>query len=244
MFMPACGSGSGSAFVFEITIENISTIESFSAADGTPTVVAFSPGIFLVHQTMAPVFTPGEANRQNGLEEFAEDANLSPLLETLGFQEGLSLIGFFDSSVALVPNPENPEEMIPPATPIQTPLVPGEKYRFLLSASGSQSKASILLQYLQSNDVFISTPPDGIELFDAAGSPRSGDITSLFSYFDAGTEVNASPGLGENQTIRQVEPNTGPDEGGLVRALDDGFAYPSIPGSIRVIITPVGEFDN
>ncbi len=244
LMLPGCGSGSSSAFVFEITIENISTMETFTAADGTPSVVAFSSGVFAVHKTMAPIFTLGEVARQNGLEAFAEDADLSTLLQTLGFQEGLSLIGFFDSSVALVPNPENPDELIPPASPVQTPLVPGEKYRFLLSASSDESKASILLQFLQSNDVFISTPPDGIPLFDAPGVPRSGDITGLFSYYDAGTEVNEAPGLGENQTVRQAEPNTGADEGGVVRTLDDGFTYPSLPASIRVIITPVGEFDN
>ena len=82
--------------------------------------------------------------------------------------------------------------------------------------------------FAQSNDVFLSTGPDGLALFDDDGAPLEGDISALLGLWDAGTEVNEAPGAGPNQAPRQAGPNTGPDEGGVVRIAElqsKGYMY-------------------
>ncbi|MFV1980977.1 MAG: spondin domain-containing protein, partial [Rhodothermia bacterium] len=65
------------------------------------------------------------------------------------------------------------------------------------------------------------------------------DITDRLMIWDAGTEVNEAPGVGPNQAPRQSGPNTGPDEGGIVQLVDDGFMYPPAADFARVSIMPL-----
>lgn len=92
--------------------------------------------------------------------------------------------------------------------------------------------------FAQSNDLFIAPDPKGIALFDQAGQPISAISTSEFKLWDAGTEVNQSPGVGPDQAPRQSKPNTGAVEHGIVRLVNDGFTYPDLAKVIRVTITP------
>ena len=67
----------------------------------------------------------------------------------------------------------------------------------------------------------------------------SGDITSQYILWDAGTEVNEEPGFGPNQAPRQSAPNTGVDENGVVTPVNDGkYVYPKVSDVIKVTITP------
>ena len=78
-----------------------------------------------------------------------------------------------------------------------------------------------------------------IALFDSKGEPVSGDVTSSFTLYDAGTEVDEEPGVGPTQAPRQKAPNTGADEHGVVhRPVKDAF-YARTPQLFRVTITPV-----
>ena len=90
--------------------------------------------------------------------------------------------------------------------------------------------------YGQSNDLFYA-PERAIDLFDAKGNPVSGDVTDKFLLWDAGTEVNQAPGLGADQGPRQKAPNTGADENGVVRLVNDGFTYPNTKDVLKVTIT-------
>ena len=56
--------------------------------------------------------------------------------------------------------------------------------------------------------------------------------------WDLGTEVNETPGFGPNQPLRQSGANTGPDEGGVIREVDDGFRYPATSEFLRVTVSP------
>jgi hypothetical protein len=96
--------------------------------------------------------------------------------------------------------------------------------------------------FVQSNDLFFAFPPEGLALFDADGTPRTGDVTSELHLYDAGTEVNEQPGVGVNQAPRQSGPDTGPEENGVVQAISEGtagvsgFAYPATTDVIRTTL--------
>jgi hypothetical protein len=57
--------------------------------------------------------------------------------------------------------------------------------------------------------------------------------------WDAGTEQNEIPGIGPDQAPWQAGPNTGAAEGGTVRQVNDGYAYPEVDQIIRVTLTPM-----
>ena len=68
----------------------------------------------------------------------------------------------------------------------------------------------------------------------------SGDVTDQIMLWDAGTEENQEPGVGNNQVQRQSAPNTGPaDPDKTVRLVNDSFTYPPVNGVIRVTINPL-----
>ena len=223
----SCSSNSGSATVFEVRIENLSTGPIGTASNGAPVFAFLAPGIFLVHTSSAPAYSVGEALPANGFEAYAEDSDIGPLLDALRFVDDISLIGFFDDL-------GDGEAGF---------LGPQQSFRFVISASDTSDKLSVFLKYLESNDVFLGTSTEGIALFDAGGNPISGDITASFALYDAGTEVNEEPAVGPNQPLRQPELNTGPPEGGLVRPVDDGFAYPGVGATFRITITPIADVD-
>ena len=73
--------------------------------------------------------------------------------------------------------------------------------------------------------------------FDKDGNPLAGDITEKLLLWDAGTEVNQAPGVGDEQAPRQKMPETGKAENGVVRLVNDGFVYPNTKDVLRVTIT-------
>lgn len=112
---------------------------------------------------------------------------------------------------------------------------PGESYSFMFHA-GKGHKLSFATMYVQSNDLFFAPSAEGIDLYDDSGNPVSGDITSMVSLWDAGTEVNEAPGEGANQAPRQEAANTGDDENGTVQMIadvNDGFDYPLVSDVAR-----------
>jgi hypothetical protein len=88
----------------------------------------------------------------------------------------------------------------------------------------------------QSNDWFYAPEPGGIPLFNH-GQPLSGDITSKFLLWDAGTEVNEEPGVGPNQAPHQKAPNTGADERGKVHKAKETKFFTKTGELFRVTIT-------
>jgi hypothetical protein len=92
----------------------------------------------------------------------------------------------------------------------------------------------------QSNDLFYSNGCP-IALFDASGEPKSGEMTSQLSLWDAGTEVNEEPGLGPNQGPRQKTPDAGIAERQGVARVRDQYRYPRTGEVLRMTIIPAGD---
>lgn len=221
-----CGDDSTPLTVFELKIENVSTADTLIASDGTSVRILFSPAVWTVHDLPPPIFTLGAAERGNGLEQFAEDADSSILLETLRNP---------DSNTSLVGLAQTTDGE-------QRALAPGDSYTFQVAAERGK-RFSLVSGFLQGNDLFVGLNDAGIPLFNSEGVPLSGDITSEFFLYDTGTELNQEPGLGPDQVLRQAEPGAGTPENGAVAHVNDGFFYPSVGSMIRVTITPTQEVE-
>jgi hypothetical protein len=223
-FACACSSEDNTGTVFQVDVENISTLSSFANPDGSPMPIVLSAAVWAAAGEQSPIFTVG-APASSALQSFAEDGDPGPLADALTLTDGVALAGLANETVNH-----------------QSLLGPGEKYSFLI-ASPRGDRLSLAMAYLQANDLFVSTPDVGASLFDEAGNPRSGDITAEFALYDAGTEVNQVPGVGADQVARQLQPNTGASEQGVVQPVNDGFTYPAIGSVLRVTITPTQEVD-
>ncbi|MEE9371689.1 MAG: spondin domain-containing protein [Saprospiraceae bacterium] len=117
-------------------------------------------------------------------------------------------------------------------------IMPGTSESISFNA-GKGHNLSFATMYVQSNDVFFGAGENGIALYDANGNATTGNVTSMISLWDAGTEVNEAPGEGMNQAPRQSGPNTGETENSPVRLLsmvNDGFTYPEASELIEVNI--------
>lgn len=126
------------------------------------------------------------------------------------------------------------------------PAFPESGYEFTVNAEPGDA-LHFATMFVQSNDLFFAPDETGIALYDADGNPVSGDVTDQVLLWDAGTEVNEEPGVGENQAPRQAGPDTGETEIAPVQdiaAVDDGFTYPATSDAISVTVTAgdMGDF--
>lgn len=174
--------------------------------DGKTTSAPTAPGAFAVLTGDAVFFQNGKSAVGTALETLAEDGNPEPLVALLTKQAGVKQAG-----------------LILPGQPVTVTAEPGDRIAF----------ASM---FVQSNDLFYAPNPRGIGFFNAEGVPAHGELTSEVALWDAGTETNEAPGIGANQAPRQPKSNTGPDEGGAVGEVDDGFSYPAVSQVIRIEI--------
>nr|WP_281721376.1 spondin domain-containing protein [Nitrosomonas nitrosa] len=215
-FAFAAGPNSHTAVAFAAGADGESKIsvliESVSAAD---TLKLRDGRAISAHISpgMYVVLSDGSAAFEPGkpasqaLEQQAEDGNPRELVAMLKMRPGVRVVGTFM-----------------PGEPFTVTVRPGDRLVFTS-------------MFVQSNDLFYTPHPQGIALFDGAGRPVTGDLTGVIQLWDAGTEVNEAPGLGPNQAPRQIGPNTGPTEGGIVRPVNDGFSYPATREVIRVTFT-------
>ncbi|MFK5974458.1 MAG: spondin domain-containing protein [Flavobacteriaceae bacterium] len=121
-------------------------------------------------------------------------------------------------------------------------IMPGDSESITFNA-GKGHLLSFATMYVQSNDLFYAPLENGIPLYDEDGAPLSGDITSSIYLWDAGTEVNEEPGVGENQPPRQAAANTGMNENGMVALIGDiadGYTYPTVSEAIKVSLAHDG----
>lgn len=206
---------------FTVRIENISSADGQTAADGNRWPFALSPGMFVLNQKN-PLFTEGKAAKTNGLEAQAEDGNPAGLVSSLDkMHHASALHGVFNTPVgAMGPGP----------------IGPGAAYEFSFSAT-PKMKLYMALMFGQSNDLFYAPDADGIALFDADGNPLNGDVTEKLVLWDAGTEVNEEEGVGPNQAPRQKTANTGAAENGVVRRAKDVRFYGKNAELFRVTLT-------
>ncbi len=195
-----------------------------SVADETGLSTPLSPGVWVVHSGGEPLYTAGEADRGDGLENLAEDADPSSLASSLNGAADVNDFGVFDT---------------PDEASSAGPILPGHSYTFTISAMPGD-RLSLATMFGQSNDLFYGFAPGGLPLFNA-GVAVNGDVTSSLSLWDAGTEVNEIPGFGPNQAPRQSAPGAGTAEDGVVQHVDDAFTYPSTESVIQVTVMPVGS---
>ncbi len=118
------------------------------------------------------------------------------------------------------------------------PALPGSGYTFDVYAMPGD-RLSFATMFVQSNDLVIATPPEGIALYDG-DEPVSGDVTDQIGVWDAGTEIDQPLGGGADQAPRQAGPNTGaPDEIGTVRRVVPGEReIDPIDQIVTVTVTP------
>ncbi len=224
LFLVSCGGSSKDATVFEITFKNTSKSPTFTAQNGARVTVAYSAMIGVVHTANSPIYRLNQSASE-GLEQLAENGNPSTFISELNVLENVEVVGIANQS----------------NTSSSGLLGPEESFTLLISASDTSSNLSLASSFVQANDIIIATPENGVPLFNADGSPISGNISGQMGYYDIGTEFNEAPGIGSTQVLRQGpapegEVSQGRKEGGVVTVLNDGFIYPSAASTIQVSI--------
>jgi hypothetical protein len=210
---------------FKVRIENISSADGFTASNGMKWPFAISPGAYSIHRGSGnPLFRVGTYAGNTGLEAQAEDGNPEMLVAVASNHAGVVTNGTFKLPVGA-------------STP--GPVTPGTAFEFEVMATPG-AHLFITFMFGQSNDLFFGNE-NGLELFDKTGKPLSGDVTSQFGLWDAGTEVNEELGIGPNQAPRQKQANTGVTERKKVGPVKDGFTYPNTADVLRITVTPVSD---
>jgi hypothetical protein len=209
---------------FRVRVENTGPV-TFEASNGQEYTVVVSPGAYAVHAQGRPMFTSGEEERNNGIEEIAEDGSPGRLVDSLADVPIVADSGVFTTPVGA----DGPG-----------PLMPGNAYEFEVTAGGLARYLSLATMYVPSNDLFVAPASDGgLLLFD--DGPISGDVTDRFVIWDAGTEINEEPGAGDNQIQNQPAANVGLTERGTVVPIAEvnGYDYPAVDEFLSVSVTPI-----
>jgi len=209
------------ATLFKLRIENVSTDNLLMSRTGGSAPAGLSPGLVVIYKGRAnALFTIGEMASGKPLERLAEDGNPAALADAARKMGGMS-VQVFNTPVGK----DQPG-----------PIGPGGAYEVTFAANPGE-RLLVAQMFGQSNDLFYSTDPKGIDLFDQNGKAIEGDITNDIQLWDAGTEVNQDPGFGPDQAPRQKAPNTGADENGKIGKVNDGFTYPETSQVLKVTIT-------
>lgn len=224
-FTVAVTEHKGEPVRFTVRVENVSNPEGMTASNGEKVPFALSPGMFVLSEKKAPLFSEGKPARKNGLEMQAEDGDPAGLVASLvAMHHSSNLHGVFN---------------MPTGATAAGPIRPGNSFEFTVVARRGM-KLFITQMFGQSNDWFYAPAATGIALFDAAGNPVNGDITEQFILWDAGTEKDEEIGIGSNQGPRQKGPNTGDDEHGVVHRVQDARWQGKNAEFFRITVTPEG----
>jgi hypothetical protein len=220
----AMAQGAPNTTRFTLRVENISQGEALRLSTGKTAPFVSAPTFWVLHTDAAnPIFTGGQPEQGNGLEQLAETGNPEGLVKYVSSVSGVGAVG---------------ANARPIGATSDGPLTPGQAYEFEISASPGQS-LSLAWMFGQSNDLFYSNDRP-IALF-VGGKPVSGDMTAQVSLWDAGTEVNEEPGLGPNQGPRQKSPDAGVAEKQSVAHVHDRYRYPRVSEVLRLTLAPTGS---
>lgn len=239
---------------FTVRIENIAAAGAIRTSAGGSADVVLAPGLWVVHTKPAPLFKQGEADRGQGLEAAAEDGAPAELAKSVEAMKTANMTGSdkkSSDSKKMEMSKDKPDAATMMHDDLRSGIFdtriganspgivrPGQAYEFTVTARPG-CRLSLVSMYVQSNDCFVGSVEEGIPLFDETGKPNRGDVTEQIRLWDAGTEINQEPGVGSDQGARQGGHNIGADEKGVVRPVNDGFAYPKIAETVRVTITPM-----
>jgi len=210
------------ATLFKVRIENVSSPMALKSSTGETTGAGLSPGLFILFTGKSnDLFVVGHSDHGKGLERLAEDGNPGPVSDSEKKEKGVLSVQIFNMPVGMDK---------------AGPIGPGGAYEFTFTAKPG-TKLIIAQMFGQSNDLFYAPDPKGIALFDKNGTAVTGDVTSQFQLWDAGTEVNQEPGFGPDQAPRQKAPNTGAEEHQSIGPVKDSFTYPAVDQVLKVTIT-------
>ena len=247
---------------FRLRLENVSTELTLHTSDGLSKAVPLSAGSWALHEGDEPVVTIGNIPHPLEVERLAEDGDPLPLTSAFAHQTGLDtplspgawLVhrdpgGLFDDEAfERIAEDGDPSQLQGTLArrfgsgrfgTFDNQVVRGADEVEIAAAPGD--RLSFATMFLQSNDVFLAPQLDGLALFDGT-TPRGGDITGELEWWDAGSEVNQEPGVGNDQPLRQLAPGSGAaEDAAIVRvdARDDGFFYPPVSETVRVTLTPL-----
>lgn len=204
-----------------VTIENVAqpgTLTSTTTDEARDVIV--SPGTWVVHTTRTQLFEPGEPATP-GLAALAEQGDGTLLRLELEAQGEVLGIGSFPTEAS-------------GTTYEDLPIRPGDRTTFDVSAM-SNDRLAFAAMFIHSNDIFVATPPEGLELALAPG--ESLDVSTRIELWDAGTEVNEEPGFGPSQPMQG---SGGEPEDGVVHRVDGndraGWTYPHPESFLRVVV--------
>ncbi len=209
---------------FTVTLQNVSqpnTIASTRAGGAVP----LSPGPYAVYRGANPMFTAG-ALADPGTILIAEDGFVTVKVASLAANANVSARGLFES----------------PGGPDASPAIfPGESATVTFTARPGDL-FTLETMFVQSNDWFYADAGSGIALFDAGGTPLSGDITALLRLWDSGSELDTAPGTGPDQKPAQAPDasNVGPNESvpvQLAATRHPSFTIPANSAVFRLTIS-------
>jgi len=125
-------------------------------------------------------------------------------------------------------------------------LGPGDSMDISFTA-GKKQAVSFAAMFGESNDWFFGPDAAGIALYDAQGNPISGDVTAQIKLWNAGTEIDQEPAVGDSTGPKQPAPDYGaPDPDPTVREIgnpvmlsdDSMFTRPEVAQMIAVSLIP------
>jgi hypothetical protein len=224
---------------FTVKVENVSR-RTLLLPNGNTTEIPLSPGVWAVHTGRNPILTPGEVEPGVGLKGLAEAGMALAFAPNLKTAAGVRAADAFREPLGQPRRRMSTNRAEGGGANVSRMLMAGQRFEFTFTARPGD-RLSLALMNAQSNDGVIANGAEGIALFDAAGSPISGDITGRLSLWDVGTEVNEEPGAGRNQGLRQGASHAGDPERRAVRPMRDaefGDRWPAVDQIVKVQIAP------
>jgi len=191
---------------------------ALSMAELSGAATPISPLLAAVHTAGEPLYSVGQPDRGQGLEQIAESGNTAILAAAIA---GSAIVN------------------TPVGATMPGPAHPGQAFEFTVSAQPGD-RLSFATMFGTSNDWFFGTPPGGLPLFDGDGQPVGGDLTNLISLFDAGTEIDEEPGIGADTGPQQLTPDQGQaDPIDQVREVPAAAYGQPVSTHIRVTLMPM-----
>lgn len=187
----------------------------------------FGDLVWALHDDTASIFTAGgAASDVAGLEELAEDGDGATYQATLAGTAGVASADLIAGGVG-----------------------PGETFVITVTPDGANRFLSFATSLAATNDAFVAPAPGGIALAAEDGTARTNgqieeDLRRLLITWDAGTEQNEVPGVGNNIQAEQALPDLGTiDSDATIRPYNDmlnDFDGPSIGGMWTVTVEDGG----
>jgi hypothetical protein len=206
----ASESAAAVSATLRLNLDNISVAGDLETSTGGVDLLV-APGLLIVHEPGWAPFHDGDALAGTAMESLGEDGDPGPFATSLEGQAEVHSVHLIAAQDA-----DTYKEAV---------MGPGGHASVELTLT-SDERLSFVAMFGQSNDVVIASPPGGVSLLKPDGTLAAIPL----SLFDAGTERNQEPGVGDAQAPRQDAPNTGEPNERTASRIDgydvEGWAYP------------------